>query len=353
MLCKEVFVRHQRPHKWLLGAKLDKSHSEKALLRSLTVEELNELPFPAFNLMDLERYFSSTQRHGLYQRGKRVLPIMASRGCPFQCTFCAHMMGQAVRVRSVQSVINEIEFLVRNYGIDEIYFEDDAFFFDRENALEILERLAKFEPKLHIKFANGVRVNFLDRDLLRAAMRAGAYSITFGIESGSAETLKRMRKQLDLNKVREAVFLAKQEGFLVGGNCILGYPEETERAMRESIDFFYSLRLDSCALVNLVPFPGTEVYEECSRKGYLNSKAADWDNYCFNLTHPSVLIEYPGMDQKRLVKIIRSAYRRLYARPYMIYNLMHHLTFKEKIDLIKGIGVAKHFMRKSLANTRQ
>jgi radical SAM superfamily enzyme YgiQ (UPF0313 family) len=335
LICEAVFNRGERPKGWLLGARADETHSDKANMRLLTSEELNELPFPAFHLMDLEKYFSSSQRHGLYQRGKRILPIITSRGCSFHCTFCTHMMGHRVRARSSKSVLTEIEFLCRNYGVDEIFFEDDFFFFDRERALDILDRLSRITPQLHIKFANGVRADSIDQELLKTAKRAGAYSITFGIESGCEKTLKKMKKHLDLGKVQDLVKLAREEGFLVGGNCILGYPEETEADTIESIKFFYSLHLDSCAIVNLIPFPGTEVYQECKRKGYLNAKAKDWDNYSFNLTRPIILCETPEMTSEKITKIIHNSYRKLYLRPYMLKNLISQLTMKQLLYIIK------------------
>ncbi|MDI6756631.1 MAG: radical SAM protein, partial [Endomicrobiia bacterium] len=204
----------------------------------LSDKELDALPFPAFDKMDLKGYFAASQTHGLFRKGKRVLPLMSSRGCPNECAFCCRMMGRKMRYRSVESVIAEIEFLVGKYGVDEIYFEDDNFTLNRSRALDILSRLEAFCPKINIKFANGIRADCVDAELLRAMKRAGVYSVSFGIESGSPSTLSKMKKNLDLAQSRKNVLLAKSMGFYVGSNCIIGYPGETAQDARESLDFF-------------------------------------------------------------------------------------------------------------------
>lgn len=99
-----------------------------------TIHDLDALPLPAFHTMNLEAYFSGTQAHGLFRRGKRVLPILSTRGCPHSCTFCCRVMGQKIRNRSVEAVMAEIRFLVDRYGIDEVYFEDDNFTVQRGRA---------------------------------------------------------------------------------------------------------------------------------------------------------------------------------------------------------------------------
>ncbi|MBI4790098.1 MAG: cobalamin B12-binding domain-containing protein [Chloroflexi bacterium] len=289
-------------------------------------KNLDDLPLPAFHRMDLETYFAGTQAHGLFKRGKRILTMMSSRGCPFGCTFCCRVMGKTIRRRSVESVMEEVEFLTRTYGVDELYFEDDNFTAQRERALEILDRLAAFKPPLYLKFANGLRADLVDRELLEAMRRARVHSLSFGIESGCAATLARMQKNLRLDKARGNVLLAKSMGFLVGANCIIGYPGETKADIAESLDFFFGLPLDSMAIVNLVPFPGTEVRSICEKNGYLTDAAKNWDNYFFSLNNPISLIETPQLSGDELVRCVRGAYRRMYLRPKWLSRAVMRLT---------------------------
>ena len=295
----------------------------------LSSDDLDELPWPAFHRMDLESYFSGSQTHGIFKRGKRILPIMSARGCPHKCTFCCRVMGKKIRSRSVESVMTEIRFLVDTYGIDELFFEDDNFTVQRDRALEVLHQLAAFRPPIYLKFANGIRADMVDKEILAAMKKARAYSLSFGIESGSTATLSRMKKNLDLGKARENILIAKSMGFLVGANCIIGYPGDTVQDAEESLDFFFSLPLDSMAIVNLVPFPGTEVRELCERNGYLTKEAGDWDKYFFSLNNPYPLVETPQLSKQELVRLIHKAYRRMYLRPRWLWHSLKHMSLRQ------------------------
>jgi anaerobic magnesium-protoporphyrin IX monomethyl ester cyclase len=295
----------------------------------LTDAELDQLPWPAFESMDLDGYFKNTQSHGLFRRGKRALPIMTGRGCPSHCTFCCRMMGGKLRMRSADSVMAEVESLIRRHGIDELYVEDDNFTEARDRAFLILERIAALRPRIWLKFANGLRVDRVDRELLLAMRAAGVYSLSFGIESGCPDTLRRMGKNLDLQVARENVLLAKSLGFLVGANCILGYPGDTLGDLDRSLDFFLGLPLDSMAIVNLVPFPGTAVRQLCEQKGYLTEAAKDWSNYYFAINRPIPLWETPELPAEKISQYIRRAYRRMYLRPGWMFRSLRHLSWRQ------------------------
>ena len=144
----------------------------------LQPEELDRLPMPAFHLLDLEQVFKKT-RHGLFQKGQRILPIMGSRGCPNRCTFCCRVMGSRIRYRDTELLMKEIEAMVRNYDLDEIYFEDDNFTANKKRAHAILDSLIERNLGIHIKFANGVRADGVDREILEKMKKAGCYSISF------------------------------------------------------------------------------------------------------------------------------------------------------------------------------
>lgn len=298
----------------------------------LSNEELDSLPFPAFHRMDIKTYFAKPQIHGLFNKGKRILPIISTRGCPNRCTFCCRIMGDRIRSRSVDSVMSEIRYLVDNYGIDEIYFEDDNFTILKERALSILDRMASFKQSVYLKFANGIRADLVNGEILKAMKKANVYSVSMGVESGSTKTLKKMKKNLNLEKAKENILLAKSMGFLVGSNCIIGYPGETVDDIEYSLNFFFSLPLDSMAIVNLVPFPGTEVREICEKEGYLTEEALDWNNYYFSINNPIPLIESPQLPKKELIKLVHKAYKRMYMRPSWILKSLKYLTIKQVIQ---------------------
>lgn len=298
--------------------------------------DLDALPWPAFHRMDVDAYFKGAQAHGIFSRGKRILTMMSTRGCPSSCAFCCRVMGSKIRSRSVDSVMDEIRFLSDTYKIDELYFEDDNFTVNRKRALEILEKLASFNPPLHLKFANGIRADLVDAELLTAMKNARVYSLSFGIESGSPATIQKMNKKLDLGAAKESVALAKSMGFLVGANCIIGYPGESVSDVKTSLDYFFGLPLDSMAIVNLVPFPGTEARAACEKAGYLTKEAADWENYYFSVANPIILIDTPMLPAAEAAKLIRNAYRRMYLRPKWIFTALKNISFR---NLISGFSI--------------
>ncbi len=290
--------------------------------------ELDHLPYAAFYLMNLENYFKGSQLHGIYQKGLRVLPIMTARGCPSRCTFCCRVMGNKIRKRSIDNVAAEIEYLLGKYHIDELYIEDDNFTIDKQRALSIMDIIKKSKLK-YLKFANGVNVNQVDEELLAKMKEAKVYSVSFGIESGCSATLQKMNKHIDLVRARELILYAKSLGLLVGANCIIGYPGETQNDIRVSREYFSRLPLDSMAIVNLVPFPGTRVRQICEEKGYLTPQAKNWNNYFFSINNPIPLVSTPTLSSQELIKEVKNAYRKMYFNIFWVLKAVKNLSLNK------------------------
>ena len=133
-------------------------------------------------------------------------------------------------------------------------------------------------------------------------------------------------------------------GFLVGSNCIIGYPGETVEDIEESLNFFMNLDLDSMAVVNLIPFPGTEVRQICEDKGWLTPEAQDWNNYIFDIKAPKILIETEFVDRTVLRRMINQTYRKMYLNPKRIYRLLKHMKPKDIVEGTK-IMLSKFFQK--------
>ncbi len=303
----------------------------------LTSEQLDKLPIPAYHLLDIEKYFQADKTYGLYIKGIRNLPVMSSRGCPGVCTFCCHIMGYKFRARDYMNVVDELEYIAKKYKLDEVHIIDDNFTFDKDRAILMLDEIIKRKMGVYIKFANGLRADKVDKELLKKMKDAGCYTVGFGIESGSERVLKMMKKKLPLDKVREVIEDAKELGLIVSGNCIIGYPGETKADINESLKFFHELKLDSMAIVSLVPFPGTESREIAEKNNWLTDAAKDWRNYSFVLKSPIPLISTPFVSGKELRKIISRAYLRMYLKPYVILKILKNMT--SILQLWRGIKI--------------
>ena len=232
--------------------------------------------------------------------------------------------------------MNEIESLVRDYNLDEVWFEDDNFTANPKRAHEILDSLIELNLGVYIKFANGIRADGVDNKMLEKMQNAGCYNLSFAIESGSSRVLKMMKKNLSLIKAKENIDMAKSMGFLVGSNCIIGYPGETVDDIKESLDFFMDLNLDSMAISSLIPFPGTELRRICEENGYLTAEAENWNNYIFDINKPKILIETECLDGKAITRLINKAYYRMYLNPWRVYRIIRHMKLE---NIIKGVYI--------------
>ncbi|MBF0219409.1 MAG: B12-binding domain-containing radical SAM protein [Gammaproteobacteria bacterium] len=320
-------------------AKIPNLHYKHAglLLSTPTSDYLDEaalvaLPRPAYHLLDVDR-IASKVRHGIFSKGKRILPYMASRGCPYLCTFCSVMMGRKMRRLPVDRVLADLAYLVERYQVDQIYLEDDNFTASKKYANAILDGIHERALPITLKFANGIRLENMHEPMLEKMRRAGVQSLSFGLESGSEKVLKLMKKSLDLEKTRKRVEMIRRHGFLIGANMIIGYPGETEADIWESYHYFRELRLDSTAVVNLIPFPGTDVRAICEANGWLTKEADDWDNYYFDMNNPKVLIETQWLSQADVQRLLKQIFLRIYTDPRRVMTIVRNASMR---DLISG-----------------
>jgi radical SAM superfamily enzyme YgiQ (UPF0313 family) len=292
---------------------------------------MDDLPFPAWHLLPMEDIFRKAT-HGLFSRGKRIMPVMTTRGCPNYCGFCCRVMGFTFRAQELSRVVTEIKWLYETYQIDELYFEDDTFTQDPVRAHALLDAVIGLNLPIYVKFANGLRADKVDRDLLDKMKQAGVYWVGFGIESGSPHTQALMKKKLDLDLAAANVRLAKEMGFKVGSNCIIGYPGETKESIKESINYFLDLNLDSFAVVTCVPFPGTTAWQVCEKEGWLSPRADNYDNYWFEVFKVTPLVSMPHLTSKELSRAIFWVYVRFYILNVRRLMLVSRMVMKKKIN---------------------
>jgi anaerobic magnesium-protoporphyrin IX monomethyl ester cyclase len=217
--------------------------------------DLDALPFPARDLLPNGAYI----RHGRRRWGFAVTTVMSTRGCPFACEFCSNVVfGDSYRERSPEGVVDEIEEALA-LGYDRIAFADDVFTLRRERVLAACDEIAR--RGLRFDWECLARVDNLDRPTADAMRRAGCRTVFFGIESGSDEVLRRMRKGITSAQARAAVWAAHDAGLEVGAFFILCYPGETDDTVLETLRFAASLPLDYLGLSMPYPLPGTALRE--------------------------------------------------------------------------------------------
>ncbi len=233
------------------------------------IEDLDTIPLPARHLLPMSRY----------QALGYPVSIITSRGCPYSCIFCLgrRMVGNRVRLRNPFHVVDEIEEILA-YGIDRINVADDLFVSSRGKVKEVCDEILR--RGLRFGWSAFARVNTVDLETLKLMRKAGCDSISFGVETGNPEMLKRIRKGITLDQVRHAVSLCREAGIIAHTSFIVGLPGETKETLRETGEFAASLG-SLYGYHFLAPFPGTTVREEVGNYD-LEIMTDDWTRYDAN-----------------------------------------------------------------------
>jgi len=288
------------------------------------IEDLDTIPFPACDLIRPRDYTSRKVRNMNWIVRKRdALPIFTSRGCPYQCTYCHQIFGKTLRTRSPQNVMKEIRHIYDNHRIRELHIIDDVFNLKPERGLEIMEQISESPMKLKIAFPNGLRGDQMDAQSIEAYKRAGTYMMIFAVETASARLQKVLKKQLDLDKTRQAIELADRAGLFIKGFFMLGFPTETAEEMKATIDFAVSSKLHVASFFQVVPFPGTELYE-MARKEY-----PEIEKLYKDLKYYGDRSYYEIVHGTDLSAMQRAAYRKFYLSPRRLWKVIQRIPGKK------------------------
>ncbi|MBN1244600.1 cobalamin-dependent protein [Candidatus Bathyarchaeota archaeon] len=238
------------------------------------IKNLDELPFPAYHLVDMEQYLSSN-KIGYRSFKDRSVSMITSRGCPFNCCFCSvHLhMGKTFRAHSVNYVISHIEHVVNKYKVKTIFFEDDNLTFDLKRFEAICDQIIEKRIKFNWETPNGIRADYLTRGLLEKMKKSGCQSVFFGIESGDQYVLDNIiDKSLNLKTVVEVAKMCKEIGISTAAFYIIGFSGEKKEHMLRTVEFALRLKkeYDVGMLLHVAtPSLGTRLYKECKEKGYI------------------------------------------------------------------------------------
>lgn len=223
------------------------------------IENLDELPFPAWDLVKPELYFNSYRFTPIGFR-TRYVSIITSRACPYQCIYCHNIFGKKFRMRSPENVIEEIEELKRRFEVNEVEIVDDIFNLYEDRVISIFEGIIRRNINLKFSFPNGLRSDRLSDETLEIMRKGGTIYISFAIESGSPRIQKLIKKNLNLEKARRAIEKSVKLGIFSNGFFMLGFPGETEEDMKMTVDFAISSPLHSAMFFVVIPHRGTELY---------------------------------------------------------------------------------------------
>ena len=242
------------------------------------IENIDEIPFPDFSGFDFEKrfpyLFSCYDWACNFQDYPRIYPILASRGCMFHCTFCYHTLGDKYRERSIKNVMEELKLAVDKYKINSVFLNDDLFSFKRERVNEFCREMKKLSQYANYKITWACQLSVLhvDRELLRTMKEAGCDAIGYGFESYSPAVLKSMRKPITPELIDKTIKMMMEEKIAIVGNFIFGDVAETKETVKETLDYWKKNCKGQVLLAFIEPFPGSEIYNHCVRKGLIKDK---------------------------------------------------------------------------------
>lgn len=243
------------------------------------IKDLDALPFPAYELVDVENYFL-LQKKGFGSRplgaGERAVSLFTSRGCPYKCVFCSInlSLGKKFRAHSAGYVLNLIEMLIKKYQVNFIHFEDDNFTFNKVRFNNIMDGILTKKIKIKWGTPNGVRADTLnDEDLLFKMKSAGCAYLNIGIESGDQKILDTViNKQLDLDVVISIAQKCHKLNIRLSAFFVVGFPGETIQNIKNTLKFALMLqrKYDVFPFVSYAtPLIGTRLYDIAQKGGYL------------------------------------------------------------------------------------
>ena len=288
---------------------------------SAAVPDVEELPVPAYDLLNLDRYFR-LESPWHFPKHRNAVQFITERGCPYQCSYCHEIHTKKFRGMPAAVVVDQMEWLVRSHGVREFMVVDDIFNFDLDRAKAICRGIIERNLNVHLQFPNGVRGDRFDEELISLMRQAGTHYLAIAIETVSAKFQKLVRKNLKMDPARKSVEWARKHGIEVSGFFMIGFPGETAEEVRATLDFAVSAPFDAIFISLVAPFKGTKLRTDIvsGRFGEVSGEGMAALDQLFPVIHN------PALSREALLKMQRDAYWRFYARPRAVMNLARKMT---------------------------
>lgn len=284
------------------------------------VEDLDALPFPRWDQFDTRRF-----RYDIVTGSGITLPMLGSRGCPYTCNYCPYLVNAKYRVRTPESIVDEIRYLTEKYGIRGIAFRDPNLTFDKERAHQFAELLLRHN--LSIRWGMEARTDRLDPELVQLLFRSGLRSVEVGIESSNHGMLQRNgRRAIEKSQQERVIEQCHKLGIRVIANYTLGLPNDTVEGIRDTIRYAKKLNTFAIQFTVTTPYPGTQFYDTV--KDAIFEK--DWERF----NGWTSVYRHPSISSEDLHKLREFAYVSYHLRPRYVWRflqstVLHPLLFPE------------------------
>lgn len=292
------------------------------------IENLDELPYPAWDLINVGGY-------RLPITNRPFLLVLTARACSHSCTFCAAgvFYGNRPRLRSWQKIVSEIKYVREKYNINDFLFWSENGITNKQHMYEICRGLANEVPG--VKWVCNARVDIVDEELLKIMKKAGCWMIGYGVESGTQRILDSMKKNVTIEGIEKAVKITKKVGIEVTAHVIVGYPGETKSDILNTIKLLKRWDPDYIQVYCCVPFPGSPLYGESKRSGWL--KSTDWSMFEQNFS----VIDTPKLSSQEVMALREKMIRSFYLNPRKILKTFLKIRSPQEIAFL--LSFAKRY----------
>ncbi len=280
------------------------------------IEDLDTLPMPAYDLIDIKQYWSLQSMPPIVRR--KYISLVSSRGCPYQCMWCHNIFGKRFRAHSAERMVDEIDHYIKTWGIDDVEFLDDIFNLDKKRVIEFCELVQKRNLKFKIAFPNAVRTDILTEDVVEALVDAGLYFSSFALEAGSPRIQEYTGKRLDIPKFLRGVELAVRKGVFANGFAMLGFPTETEEDLQRTLDVASDSKLHTASFFTVMPFPNTRLYDVVMQETPEKLAGIDYNDSDFAL----IQVNLSDVPDEVFFKYQRKANRQFFLRPSRMVRIL-------------------------------
>lgn len=283
------------------------------------IDDLDGLPFPAYDLVDLERYYE-IGRCGIIYAHRRYAALVTSRGCPYHCAYCHTTLGKKWRKRTPENIVDEMERLMRDYDVGDFVVMDDLFNADARRVNAFAREIIRRKLKVGLSFPIGLRGDIMTEESVLLLKEAGMYRCMYAVESASNRIQDLIRKHNKLEKIRHIIDFTRNQGVMVHASFMLGFPTETETEARSTVDFAVRSKLHTAAFYRVIPFKGTDLHDIVQSVG--KDPGDDLETMEF---HQANVVNVSEIPDDVINRLKRTAYRRFYLSPARIWSLLRIL----------------------------
>jgi len=310
------------------------------------IEDLDSLPMPDRSLVDYGKYLEISDKSYFVPYKKPVGTIVSSRGCMFNCVFCStqKVWGNKWRTISAENVVREIEHLYYKYGVREISFEDDQFMGSKQRVIDICDLIIEKKLAIGLIAPAGISPALITEEVLDRMAKAGFHRICYSVDVGTEKSREYVGKPVKLDRVRELVRMTNRKGLWTYATFVIGFPDETEDDILDTIKFAYDIKTDFVRFYIAQPHLGSRLYEIYLEQGIIeDAHRVESDHGMYQALYPTKYVSADRLEE------LRDFAESGYLKKHLLHLLEPSYLIHEFLPKISSARKFQYFLRMVLS----